>query len=102
NSKRELHGALLDAQILAEIYLAMTGGQVSLSLGGDEPLAAAAEIAHRPIERQGLSLVVLRANDAELAAHEAMLARIAKRAGRPIVWAADEPLPNEAPERAVA
>ena len=32
NSKRELHGALLDAQILADIYLAMTGGQVSLSL----------------------------------------------------------------------
>ena len=35
NSKRELHGALLDAQILAEVYLAMTGGQASLSLDGD-------------------------------------------------------------------
>jgi len=37
NSKRELHGALLDAQILADIYLAMTGGQVSLSLDSEAP-----------------------------------------------------------------
>jgi len=42
NSKRELHGALLDAQILAEIYLAMTGGQVSLSLESEAPRAIVA------------------------------------------------------------
>ena len=41
NSKRELHGALLDAQILADIYLAMTGGQVSLSLESDAARTAA-------------------------------------------------------------
>jgi DNA polymerase-3 subunit epsilon len=40
NSKRELHGALLDAQILADIYLAMTGGQVSLSLDSEPARAA--------------------------------------------------------------
>jgi DNA polymerase-3 subunit epsilon len=43
NSKRELHGALLDAQILAEIYLAMTGGQVSLSLDREASRAAAVD-----------------------------------------------------------
>jgi DNA polymerase-3 subunit epsilon len=101
NSKRELHGALLDAQILADVYLAMTGGQVSLSLGGEEPLAAAAVFAHRPIDRNGLNLVVLEASDGELTAHEAMLARIAKKAGRPVVWVQDE-LTAGAPARAVA
>jgi DNA polymerase-3 subunit epsilon len=40
NSKRELHGALLDAQILTEIYLSMTGGQVSLSLDAREEIVA--------------------------------------------------------------
>ena len=51
NSKRELHGALLDAQILADIYLAMTGGQVSLSLDSEAPRTAAtggAELDDRP------------------------------------------------------
>ena len=37
NSRREWHGALLDAEILADVYLAMTGGQVSLHLGNDQP-----------------------------------------------------------------
>ena len=84
NSKRELHGALLDAQILADIYLAMTGGQVSLSLESD---AAAdrcrghgAELA---IDRRGLDLAVVRATPEEERAHEAMLAVMAKR-GQPI------------------
>ena len=86
NSKRELHGALLDAQILADIYLAMTGGQVSLSLDGAEPLAVERETAIRPIDRTGLVLVVRRATEEERAAHLAMLARIAKRAGRPVAW----------------
>ncbi len=51
NSKRELHGALLDAQILADIYLAMTGGQVSLSLESEPPrtaVAGAVELVDRP------------------------------------------------------
>jgi DNA polymerase-3 subunit epsilon len=88
NSKRELHGhgALLDANILAEIYLTMTGGQVSLSLGGDEVERAAVEVTQQHVDRAGLELVVLEATADELRAHEAMLATIAKRAGRAPLW----------------
>src|SRR5688572_22790645 len=83
NSKRELHGALLDAQILAEIYLAMTGGQVSLSLDSDTPQAAAIAEHDLQVNRDGLELVVVRATAEEEAAHAALLAVMAKR-GEPI------------------
>ena len=83
NSKRELHGALLDAQILADIYLAMTGGQVSLSLDSEQGLAAAAGAVEQPLDRRGLELVVIAATADETRAHEAMLAVMAKR-GQPI------------------
>jgi DNA polymerase-3 subunit epsilon len=83
NSKRELHGALLDAQILAEIYLAMTGGQVSLSLDSDTPQAAAIAEHDLQVNRDGVELVVVRATAEEEAAHAALLAVIAKR-GEPI------------------
>jgi DNA polymerase III subunit epsilon len=76
NSKRDLHGALLDARILAEIYLAMTGGQVSLSLGGDEADAVVQRADIVRIRRDGLVLPVLLATAAEQAAHEAITARI--------------------------
>jgi DNA polymerase-3 subunit epsilon len=81
NSKRELHGALLDAQILAEVYLGMTGGQVSLSLDGDSNEADAEDAAALRIQRESLELVVLKANSDELDAHDAMLARIRERHG---------------------
>jgi DNA polymerase-3 subunit epsilon len=94
NSKRDLHGALLDAQILTDIYLAMTGGQVSLSLDAAEQVAATAgpQVEQR-LDRSGLELVVCQATAEELAAHEALLAKIAKRCGRPVVWSAQEDLP---------
>jgi DNA polymerase III subunit epsilon len=89
NSKRDLHGALLDAQILTDIYLAMTGGQVSLLLEAEQPLAAAAGTrAEALIDRGGLALPVLLATPEELSAHEALLAKISKRYGRPIAWPA--------------
>jgi DNA polymerase III subunit epsilon len=80
NSKRELHGALLDAQILADIYLAMTGGQVSLSLDSDAARVATVEDRDVRIDRGGLELVIVRATAEEEAAHLAMLAVMAKRA----------------------
>jgi len=86
NSKRDLHGALLDAQILAEIYLAMTGGQVSLLLGGEQSEAASDVARLEPIDREGLVLAVVAADAEELAAHEAMLARIRERCGGPTLW----------------
>jgi len=79
-SKREFHGALLDARILADVYLAMTGGQVSLSLESKEQGAVAAAQGSQRIDRRGLELAVVRATAVELAAHEAMLERMAKRA----------------------
>jgi DNA polymerase-3 subunit epsilon len=83
NSKRELHGALLDAQILADIYLAMTGGQVSLSLDSAELRTAATGTVAARLDRRGLTLPVLAASAEELLAHETMLAAMAKK-GQPI------------------
>jgi DNA polymerase-3 subunit epsilon len=103
NSKRELHGALLDAQILADIYLAMTGGQVSLSLDSEASRAATADEPEVRVDRSGLDLVIVRATAEEEAAHAAMLAVIAKR-GEP-VWRAlerAEALEAAGPEPAVA
>jgi DNA polymerase-3 subunit epsilon len=85
NSKRELHGALLDAQILADVYLAMTGGQVSLKLGAEETEAGGRR-QWRAIDREDLKLVVLDASDEERAAHEAMLERMRSHCKGPIIW----------------
>jgi DNA polymerase III subunit epsilon len=84
NSKRELHGALLDAQILADIYLAMTGGQVSLSLESEPTRAAAAHPIELRLDRSGLVLPVIRATAEEERAHEAMLAAMAKKGQLPL------------------
>ena len=72
NSKREKHGALLDAEILADVYLAMTGGQKSLILETDALDAGAAGTVRRSLEAFG-ELPVIRASDAELAKHEKFL-----------------------------
>jgi len=92
NSARELHGALLDARILADVYLAMTGGQGALALAEADvpsPTVAGARVARAPL-RTGVPLVVLAATAEELAAHEIMLAVIAKASGGRIFWPADE------------
>ena len=73
NSARELHGALLDAEILADVYLAMTGGQLSLFGGGNDAAGATTpnEAIRLPDERP--SVPVILATPEELAAHEAYL-----------------------------
>ena len=79
NSHRELHGALLDAEILADVYLAMTGGQVSLHLGHEDPAQPGGERAalrRGTIPAQRPALRVVRADAAECAAHEARLEAI--------------------------
>lgn len=78
NSARTLHGALLDAELLADVYLAMTRGQDSLII---ETEAAHAEVAAAGFSREGLRIAVLRASAEELAAHEAQLADIDKASG---------------------
>jgi DNA polymerase III subunit epsilon len=92
NSARELHGALLDARILADVYLAMTGGQGALALAEQDTAARGADgtrAARVPL-RTALPLPVVLATAEELAAHEAMLALITKASGGRCVWAADE------------
>jgi DNA polymerase-3 subunit epsilon len=111
NSARELHGALLDARILADVYLAMTGGQGALALSeADGPAHAHAR--ERPARmplRLAVALPVPLATADEIAAHEVMLAVIAKASGGRVLWAAlevREPLqvsPEEdAPQRSSA
>jgi len=106
NSKRELHGALLDAQILAEIYLAMTGGQASLLLDGDAERDDAEVVLAVRIERDGLVLPVVAATAAEEAAHHAFLEKIRSKCGGPTLWervlGADEPRAPQAADIAAA
>ncbi|MHC6226463.1 DNA polymerase III subunit epsilon [Pseudomonas sp. X10] len=93
NSGRELHGALLDSELLADVYLAMTGGQTSLSLAGhgadgdeDGKERGGSEIRRLPASRQPGR--VIRATPEELEAHVARLEVIAKSAGGPALWEA--------------
>lgn len=88
NSQRDLHGALLDAEILADVYLTMTGGQTALSLGGNQ---AKSEGGTGPSEIRRLSLTrkplpVVLATESELVAHQAKLADIDKNSGGNCVW----------------
>ena len=83
NSARTLHGALLDARLLAEVYLAMTRGQESLVMDVETPAAAAAPT---DVVTGKLDLVVVRASKAELAAHEQQLADIDKTSNGQCLW----------------
>src|SRR5690554_2037638 len=84
NSNRELHGALLDAEILADVYLLMTGGQTALSLdsgAGDDGSAGGL----RRIAAGRDPLTVIRPSEEEAQAHEAFMAMMEKQAGE-TVW----------------
>jgi DNA polymerase-3 subunit epsilon len=84
NSQRELHGALLDAEILADVYLLMTGGQTALALAGDELSVESSGSVTTLIRRLPSSrppLRVVRAEAGELAAHEQRLLEIDKSSG---------------------
>lgn len=84
NAHRTLHGALLDAEILADVYLAMTGGQVSLLLGGEDDSNRDADggAGIRRITADVSRLRVIAADDTELAAHAERVAAITKSAGK--------------------
>lgn len=81
NSGRSYHGALLDAQLLAEVYLAMTRGQESL---GIEAIGEEAEAGRKL--KAGLVLRVLTPSEEELAAHADYLASLAKESGAELSW----------------
>ncbi|GLQ97559.1 DNA polymerase III subunit epsilon [Dyella mobilis] len=89
NSARDLHGGLIDAQLLADVYLAMTSGQVVLDLGfegaketGGKAVVTPLVLARRPR--------VLRASDEELNAHATRLDALDKSAGGQSVWRKQE------------
>ena len=86
NSGREYHGALLDAQLLAEVYLAMTGGQAALVLDADAAPGAFGATRTRRIDRGTLTLKVLHASPEERAAHTSKLEEIAKISGGHCLW----------------
>ncbi|THF67477.1 DNA polymerase III subunit epsilon [Pseudothauera nasutitermitis] len=89
NGHRTLHGALLDAEILAEVYLAMTRGQESLIMALEESGSANAESAAQLGERPVLR--VLRASAEELVEHERVLDDIAKANKGACLWRPPEP-----------
>ena len=82
NSKRTLHGALLDAQILADVYLMMTGGQTSMAFSMEgESQQQAGEMGIQRVVRAGSQLRVVYASDEELANHESRLDLVQKKGG---------------------
>ena len=96
NSQRQLHGALLDSEILADVYLTMTGGQTALSLGGlaAEPGAEGGMAAIRRLGADRPSLVVVRASEAEQQAHEERLNALDEASGGSCVWRRPETEPS--------
>lgn len=92
NSQRDLHGALLDAELLAEVYLIMTGGQVGLGLGEDEGVEQGTGKTGQSIRRlpDGRKPArVIRASDKELVAHKQRLSEI-KQESDQLVWRFEE------------
>ncbi|MGB5835383.1 MAG: DNA polymerase III subunit epsilon [Thiohalocapsa sp.] len=97
NSRRDLHGALLDAEILADVYLAMTGGQVSLHLGDERDeggQGGGRQAVVRRLSTQRAPLLVVRANPREQQAHAQRLEAIQKASGGACVWLSEDQPPR--------
>jgi DNA polymerase-3 subunit epsilon len=88
NSGRDLHGALIDADLLAQVYLAMTRGQDSLVIDATESATpgGGAEHAAGAADLRAHALPLLAASEAELAAHEALLRGLDKACKKGAVW----------------
>ncbi|WP_049721636.1 DNA polymerase III subunit epsilon [Gilvimarinus polysaccharolyticus] len=92
NSQRELHGALLDAEILADVYLLMTGGQTALMLGGGDGGDGGDETSGAEIKRIDSNrkpLPILPVSEDELVLHNAKLESINKASGGQCLWLSD-------------
>lgn len=87
NSQRTLHGALLDAEILADVYLGITGGQVTLELdAANESKSSAVTTAKISTTTVTGKLTVIKATVDELTEHTAMLERVRKASGDTCLW----------------
>ena len=89
NSGRTLHGALLDAELLADVYINLTRGQEALLIS-DEENAEGETLHSARIDLSHIALQVLRANSAENEAHEAVLAQLDKASGGKTIWRSTE------------
>ena len=89
NSHRDLHGALLDSEILADVYLLMTGGQRGLELGGESSDDGTAN--NETIQQvQVIDLPVLKANESEVSQHNSYLDFINKKSDGQSLWHASD------------
>ncbi len=90
NSQRDLHGALLDAEILADVYLLMTGGQTNLLLGSEDAVVEKRNTPVRKLDVERGVLVTYQVNDEERAAHLRLLERINKNSRNRCIWTTQE------------
>ena len=94
NSQRELHGALLDAEILADVYIAMTSGQTDMQLGGTRRAGAQGsglnQEEHRPVQANRPRLRVVAPSEEDLELHRRWLKGARQRCGEQ-VWPGENP-----------
>ncbi|MGP4843163.1 DNA polymerase III subunit epsilon [Marinobacter sp. 1Y8] len=95
NSNRELHGALLDAEILADVFLLMSGGQTALSLDANAGSESGGAGGIRRLSVERPQLKVVRASSEEVVAHDEFLDVVAKAGGESI-WSRNEKGPETA------
>lgn len=86
NSHRELHGALLDAEILADVYLLMSGGQTDLSLEANNRNASDSEGKYQHVDLSALSLPSVNPSEDELREHQSWLQRLDEKVQGECVW----------------
>src|SRR3984893_2193556 len=86
NSHRDYHGALLDARILAEVYLAMTGGQANLTLSAESDTARSRARQAAAARITPLRIIEIRPRESEMAAHEHILALLDRSSAGKTVW----------------
>src|SRR6202046_2279863 len=87
NSRRDYHGALLDARLLADVYLAMTGGQAPVILSAEaDSVRVRSRLEIPALELADLKIAVIEASEEELAAHEHLLALLDKASDGKTVW----------------
>ena len=85
NSERDLHGALLDAQILLDVYLAMTGGQTTLSLEDEQASHGNTSAGHKLLKDRP-PLRVIMPTQQELQAHQSRLEKIDQESSGKCIW----------------
>ena len=90
NSQRDLHGALLDAQILLDVYLKMTGGQTDLSFDSVEPLSEKKDKREELKGSNKSSLIVVEPSESEIEQHHLFLESVKEKSGGKCIWSEND------------